>query len=193
MSVAPIEVRSAALTDVRHPERLVELVAVPYDEWTQVEYQGRVIEESFAPGAFGHIGPRADRFIVNLEHDPARRVGRCVKLDPENRKGLMATVKIRRGTEGDETLDDAADGMVYASIGFGALPDHQHWEGRSRRRIVKAFLDHIALTWTPAYAGAGVLAVRSASATASTPSATPNLDAIRLQRLEMSYSGRQAF
>ena len=189
-----IELRSAPVTAVRHPERIVELVAVPWDEWTEVDYRGRMIEEQFVRGAFGRIQNRADRFIVNLEHDVERRVGRCVTLDPEHERGLVAEVRVRRGPEGDQVLDDAADGMLGASVGFGARPEDSVWEGRSRRRIVKAFLDHIALTWTPAYAGAGVLAVRAASVPGPPPAvSTPNLDAIRLQRLEMSYSGRQAF
>ena len=31
----------ATVTDVRFPERIIELVAVPYDEWAPVEYRGR--------------------------------------------------------------------------------------------------------------------------------------------------------
>jgi phage head maturation protease len=93
-------------------------------------------------------------------------------------------------------LDDAEDGMISASVGFAALPEHQHWETRSRRKILKAFLDHIGLTFTPVYEGAGVLDVRSrAVAHATTPviaerTATPNLDQIMLDRLVKSYSHR---
>jgi len=199
---AEIETRSAAVANVRHPERMIDLVVVPYNEWAPVEYKGRWIEEAFQPGAFGHIQNRAHRFLVAMEHDMNRIMGRCQTLDPDRPEGLVAEVRIRRGDEGDQVLDDAEDGMVGASVGFGVLPEHQHWETRSRRRIMKAFLDHVGLTFTPVYAGAEVLAVRSR--TGFPPPAfpppppvlpgtnervlTPNLDKIMLDRLEASYS-----
>lgn len=185
-----IETRSAVVTDVRYPERIIELVAVPYNEWTTVEYKGRLIEESFQPGAFGaDIQKRANRFLVNLEHDLNRVVGRVQSLHPNRTEGLVTELRVRRGPEGDQVLDDADDGMIMASVGFAAGPEHQHWETRSRRRIVKAFLDHIALTFTPAYEGAGVLAVRTASAAPVVPLVpTPNLDRIALQELLGRYS-----
>jgi HK97 family phage prohead protease len=181
-----IETRSAVVTDVRYPERIIELVAVPYNEWTTVEYKGRLIEESFQPGAFGaDIQKRANRFLVNLEHDLERVVGRVQSLHPNRPEGLVTELRVRRGPEGDQVLDDADDGMIMASVGFAAGPEHQHWETRSRRRIVKAFLDHIALTFTPAYLGAGVLAVRTAPALVVP---TPNLDRVALQELVGRYS-----
>lgn len=195
-ALPPIQTRSAAVAEVKPRERIVSLVVVPYDEWTEVYDQslGKTVEESVAPAAFGHIiVNRADRFLVNLEHDLNHRVGRCVKLDPDASVGLLGDVKIRRGTEGDQILDDAEDGMLGASVGMGVFPRDMQWLTRTRRRIVKAYLDHIALTWTPAYAGAGVLAVRSAPATVAVPPApvpTPNLDSIRLEQLAARYGMR---
>jgi HK97 family phage prohead protease len=191
MDKAPIELRRASVTDVRFPERVIDLVAVPYDEWTEVEYHGRIIAESFAPGSFGGVRNRRDRFMVNLEHDVDHVVGRVLDLHPDRTEGLVSELFIRRGDEGNQVLDDAADGMLCGSVGFGVLPEHQQWEGRERRRIVKAFLDHIALVFQPAYAGAGVIGVRSrTSSNASTPGppATPNLDRIRAERLAASYA-----
>jgi len=72
---------------------------------------------------------------------------------------------------------------LCGSVGFGVRPEWQKWEGRGRRRILKAYLDHIALVPQPAYTGAEVIAVRH-----STPaSATPNLDRIRAERAAMGY------
>lgn len=191
-SLPPIQTRSAAVSGVQARERIISLVVVPYDEWTPiVDPDGKAVEECVAPGAFGTIQNRADRFLVNLEHDLNHRVGRCVKLIPDAPRGLLADVKIRRGAEGDQILDDAEDGMLGASIGMGVYPRDMTWLTRTRRRIVKAYLDHIALTWTPAYAGAGVLAVRSAPATVAVPPVpTPNLDAIRLASLREQYGIR---
>jgi HK97 family phage prohead protease len=185
---APIELRRAPVTAVRFPDRVVELVAVPYDEWTPVEHRGQIIEESFAPGAFEHVDRRAHRFLVNWEHDLAKVVGKVAALWPDRPEGLFAELRIRRGADGDQVLEDADDNMLGGSVGFGVLPENQQWEGRTRRRILKAYLDHIALTFTPAYAGAAVTAVRSAAAPAPERPATPNLDRIRVERLAAQYS-----
>jgi len=184
---ATVEIRSAPLASVDYPARVVELFAVPYDEWTWVEYAGRMIEESFAPGSFGAVERRVGRarFQVNLDHDPSRWVGRVLALRSRDPKGLRAELMIRRTPEGDQVLLDAADGMYGASVGFAVGPEDQTWESRDRRRITKAFLDHIALTPTPAYQGADVIAVRAAPS-----SSTPNLDRILAMRDAEAYGPR---
>lgn len=185
---APVELRSAAISGVDYPARIIELRAVPYDEWATVEVAGRLIEESFAPGAFGAVDKRAQRrrMIVNLEHSRDDWVGRVVTLHPEAPEGLRAELLIRRGPAFDQVLDDAADGMYAASVGFASNPGDQQWDARrTRRRILKAYLDHIALTTTPAFASAEVLAVRSAPAV--NRSATPNLDRILEERRRAAY------
>jgi phage head maturation protease len=189
---APVEIRSAPITAVNFPERLIELVAVPYDVWATVEYptnSGRLIEESFEPGAFGNIQNRAHRFIVNLEHELDRKIGIVRALHPGRSEGLVAELNIRRGPEGDQTLLDAEDGMIGGSVGFACLPKNQRWEGRSRRRIMTAFVDHIALTFTPAYPGTMPIAVRSAPAPVAPGerAPTPHLDRIMVQRLADEY------
>jgi HK97 family phage prohead protease len=183
---APIELRTAPVAQVDYPARLIDLIAVPWNEWSAVEYQGRLIEESFDPGAFGAVEKRVGRarFQVNMDHDPDRWVGRVIALDTGNRQGLRAGLQIRRNPEGDQVLMDAADGMLAGSVGFGVLPRDQTWVTRDRRRIIKAYLDHIALTPTPAYQGSEVIAVRSAM------SATPNLDRILAERAGQAYRSR---
>jgi HK97 family phage prohead protease len=189
----PIEIRSATVTAVDYPERTLSMCVAPYDEWGEVEYKGRIIEESIAPGAFGAVRNRARKFVVNMEHDPARWVGTVLDLVPDDPTGLQAKVKIRRSAEGDQALNDAADELLGASIGMAVAPQHETFDG-DRRRIGKAFLDHIALTATPAYLGARVLEVRSSTASCNAPtvvppntSATPNLDRILAERREAEY------
>jgi HK97 family phage prohead protease len=190
---APVEIRSAVVTDVSFPQRIIELLAVPYDEWAWVEHHGKMIEEAFEPGAFGQIQNRASRFLVNLEHDPNRIVGRCQALHPDRPEGLISELRIRRGPEGDQVLTDAEDQMVGGSVGFAALPENIHWETRSRRKVMKAFLDHIALTFSPAYLSAVPLDVRSSTspivpvATTIERVPTPNLDMILAERLAKQY------
>jgi len=191
---APVEIRAAQIADVRYPERTIELLAVPYGQWADVVINDRMVKERFAAGAFGNIQNRADRVPVNLEHDHERKVGRVRRFLPDDPAGLRSEILIRRGDDGDQVLDDAADGMLDGSVGFACLPEHMTWEGNNRRTINKAFLDHIALVWSPAYRGAKVLAVRStlpppagAVPAAADRTATPNLDAILLERLATSY------
>jgi HK97 family phage prohead protease len=190
----PVELRSAAIADVSYPDRTISLVAVPYNETAIVEYppnSGKLVEESVDPGAFGAVHNRARRFLVNLEHDEARIVGNVRDLRSTD-AGLMANVKIRRTAEGDQALDDAADGMLGASIGMAVSPAGQVWETRTRRRIAKAFLDHIALTFTPAYLGAEILEVRAEPTVhlLEQTSATPNLDRILAERRGALYIPR---
>jgi HK97 family phage prohead protease len=191
----PVEIRTAAVTAVDYPERTLSLIAVPFDEWAEVEYKGprrellgRIIEESVAPGAFGAVRNRARKFTVNLGHDRDRWVGTVLDLDPDDPAGLRAMVKIRRSADGDQALNDAADGLLGASIGMAVAPNDETLEGH-RRRIRKAYLDHIALTPTPAYLGAEVLEVRNATPIVTPPSSssTPNLDAVLAERRARGY------
>lgn len=183
----PVELRTAPLEAVAYPDRTIDLIAVPYDQWTLVECRGRVVEESVAPGAFGAVKQRQRKFLVNLEHNPERWVGTVVDLRTDDPAGLRARLRVRRGTEGDQALNDAADGLLGASIGMAVGPDGQTWE-RNRRRIHKAFLDHIALTAQPAYVGAEIVDVRShPSVQRTASSATPNLDKILAERRTEAY------
>lgn len=185
---APVELRSAPISEVNYPARTIEVLAVPYDTWAPVEVAGRMIEESFAPGSFGAVDKRAARrrLTVNLEHKRDDWIGRVTALYPDERSGLRAELLIRRGAAFDQVLDDAADGMYAASVGFASNATDQQWDARrSRRRILKAFLDHIALTTTPAFESADVLAVRSAPLVSS--SSTPNLDRILAERSSAAY------
>lgn len=185
---APIEVRTAPIDAVDYPARTINVRAVPYDEVAEVDVGGRIVEESFAPGAFGSVDKRFanQRQMVNLEHNPTDWVGRVVAVYPNEPAGLRAELKIRRGPSFDQVLDDAADGMYAVSVGFRSAPADQEWDQqRRRRRIRRAFLDHVALTTNPAYAGAEVLAVRSVPAVST--STTPNLDRILAERARAAY------
>lgn len=186
LSPRPLEYRRAGTLEVRHPERVIELVAVPYDEETLVPHRGRMVRETVAPGAFAGVERRANRVKVNRAHDVEDVLGRALALHPERPEGLVAELRISRGPRGDDVLELAADGALDASVGFAPMPGGEQWTSdRSARRITRAYLGHIALTADPAYDGARVLAVRSSSA--SGPAApvrvpTPNLDRILAER-----------
>lgn len=180
---APVEFRSATVADVRYADRVVEVVAVPYNEETVVPYRGRLVTESVLPGAFDGIETRPNRISVNRDHDYARTIGITRALQPSRTEGLVAALRISPTAAGDEALELANDGALGASVGMAVRPADQRWSDNNRRRqIVRAFLDHIALVANPAYAGAGVLAVRSdgqPSEDLYQPPATPRLDDVR--------------
>lgn len=177
----PLEFRTATTLEVRHAERTIDLLAVPYDEQTEVLYRGRWITESVARGAFAGV---SGDVTVNRAHDLERPLGMVRKFHPGDPRGLRAELRISRTRSGDDVLELADDGLLSASVAFAILPNGEQWaEDRRSRKITRARLAHIALTGDPAYKGAKVLAVRTAADEAPIRIATPNLDRLRLEML----------
>jgi HK97 family phage prohead protease len=178
-----IETRASEVTGVSFPKRLIELIVMPYETMTEVAHRGRMISEIVSRGAFDGIERRPNRVKVNRDHKRDRTIGKAVALHPSRQEGLIAEVKISPVPLGDETLVLAEDGILDASAGFGIMdePGAEVWETRSRHRLNKLWLDHIALVPDPAYETANVLAVREAPEPV-VASATPNLDRVRLEQ-----------
>lgn len=177
---SPIEFRSVTDMEVRFAERTIELLLMPYDTEAAVMVHGRPILESHSPGAFAGVERRANRVKVNRDHDVHRTVGRAVALHPSRAEGLVGELRIARTPLGDETLGLAEDDALEASVGFAVMPGGERWvENRSKRRISRAFLDHVAMVPEGAYEGR-VLSVRSAAVTLDTTMQvpTPNLDEV---------------
>jgi HK97 family phage prohead protease len=178
-----LEIRAAKIDDVAFPQRLIRLIVMPYDTETQVVYQGRMITEVCARGAYDGIERRANRVRVNRDHQVARTIGRATAFHPNHDKGLVADLRIAPTLEGNETLALADEGILDASAGFAVMPDGETWRGRAHRTLTKLWLGHIAMTSEPAYETANVLAVRTADAGPEpTPGRTPNLDALWLRQ-----------
>lgn len=187
-----LEYRSAHVAGISFPERTIEVVVMPYEQETLVEHRGRMVREVCSRGAFDGIERRAQRVRVNRDHDVRRTCGKAVTFHPTRDEGLVAELRIS-GTElGEETLQLADDGLLDASAGFLPMgPDGEVWETRSRRRLNKVWLAHIAMVPDPAYDGAHVLAVRSAADELVVPAAvvaTPNLDKLRAMMLDERYA-----
>jgi phage head maturation protease len=200
----PVEFRAIPDFDVDFAERTIELVVMPYDVDAGAIVRGRACVESCAPGAFDGVERRANRVKVNRDHDEHRTVGRAVALHPSRVEGLVAELRIARTSLGDETLALADDHSLEASAGFCVMPGGERWlEQRSRRRLERLFLEHIAMVPEGAYEGR-VLDVRSAgvfanaigntvqdlgalAGTARVP--TPNLDQVRLWLLQDRRGG----
>lgn len=177
---APVEIRST-ITDmtVDWAERTIELVAMPYDQDAAVLVHGRAVVESCAPGAFDGLERRANRVKVNRDHDLQRTIGRAVGLYPNRPEGLVAKLRIAPKLQlGDDTLALADDKALEASVGFAVMPGGERWlEGRSRRRLERLFLDHIALVPEGAY-DAQVIDVRALQLAPVEYVPTPNVDEV---------------
>ncbi len=157
-----LEYRSASAETVRRTSRTIELIAAPAESPTRIYEPRRSYVETFARNAFAGEERRAHRIKVNRDHDLKRTVGVTQRLDPSDPRGLVAELKISRTPLGDETLELAADKVLDASVSFGVAPGGEQWtDGRTRRRITKAFLAHIALVPDPAYESANIIDVRS--------------------------------
>lgn len=178
-------IRSAtALTDVDTKLRLVDLIAVPYNEEAEVVWRGEPWRETFDRAAFRGIEDSAGRVRVNREHTKGDTVGKVVAFTPDNPAGLVARIKIAQTPRGDDTLALAEEGMIGASVGYRIRqPSDVQLNPRTRmRRVMRAFMDHLSMVESPAYQGAQVLAVRDADPAVEIVSplpATPNLDLFR--------------
>lgn len=181
----PVEWRTAVVADINQRERIIEVIAVPYNEETVVEYpprSGRTIMESVLPGAFRGIDtrsvePKDKRVSVNREHDPHKTIGLARTFYPDRPEGLIAELKISSTLAGNEALELATDGVLGASVGMMVYRNDQRVSG-GKRHILRAFLDHIALVVNPAYGGAQVLSVRDALAPREHVE-TPHLDEVQ--------------
>ena len=159
-----VEYRSANITSVDTKQRIIDLVAVPWEEEAEVFVRGEMWREVFTRGAFDGIEQHAGRVRVNREHRVGDTVGKVIQFSNEA-DGLHARLKIANTERGDETLALAEEDMISASVGFRVKkPSDVQVNNRTRlRRVMRAFLDHLAMVESPAYAGARVLAVREGS------------------------------
>jgi phage head maturation protease len=152
--------------DVNVKQRLVDLLAVPWDQETSVPWRGEIWNEVFRRGAFDGLADHAGRVLVTRGHkeppDRGEIVGKLVAVDPGYTDGLFARAKIAETTLGDETLALAEEDMLSPSVGYRVKERGDvNLNHRTRlREVVRAFLDHLSLVGYPAFTGAQVLAVR---------------------------------
>ncbi len=174
-----VELRSSVVAEVKFPERIITVLAVPYEQETdRVVYRGRQVVESFARGSFAGVESRNGKVMVNREHTKGRTVGKVAAFYPDSTEGLVEDIKIATTREGDDVLELANGGMIFPSIGFAVNKGSDQDLTANRRYIRKAFVDHMAFVEDPAYTGADVVAVRHANGDEpEVPSiATPRLD-----------------
>jgi phage head maturation protease len=158
-STAAVEYRSAVAT-VDHDQRIITIIAAPYEQEAVVMFRGRLWTEIFVRNAFNGIEQRASKIRVNRDHDRGRTIGKVVRFDPRHRQGLLTEIRVAKTILGDESLALASEDMLSASVAFSVPAGGEQLDHHQRiRRITTAVLDHIALVESPAYEGAQVLAV----------------------------------
>lgn len=175
----PMILRAFAVDAVDVTGRTVVLRCVPYD--TVQVVRDRLPDGTWTPpyregwrrGAFRRIVAAAHRVpLVVGDHarraDPSCDVGRGVEF-AEQPDGLIGSFVVDASPFGEHALQKVTTGQ-WRGASIGARPlrhvdDGDLTRGGTRWRTLAA-LDHVLLTETPAYADAGVLAVRAADADA---------------------------
>ena len=148
----------AVVADVKKPQYLIDVLAVPWNEPAQVFWRGEFWSEVFRRGAFADVRERAGRIRVNREHTKGQTVGKIVDLDPEDEAGLTADQD--RGERGRREAHVA--GRRRHDLGLDRLPRQQASDvalnKRERTREVRrAFLDHLSFVEDPTWDQAQVL------------------------------------
>jgi phage head maturation protease len=156
---------------VNTAQRVITILAVPYEQPTKVEYRGELWREVFSRGSFNGFDPAAPNArsvpvsavlkAPAYSHEGAALVGRVISADTSHPDGLLLDTKIAKTPAGDEMLTLANDGCLHPSIGYVSKDaDTQSDRRTMTRRVNRAFLDHLTYVPTPAYDGARVLGVR---------------------------------
>jgi phage head maturation protease len=168
----PVEIPVEAIQVRSLDKRELDIRMLP---WNTVIDTASGLEE-FRSGAFADASPD-DVFLMGLEHEAhlglgqngqpvvvRHPVGKAIALDdrPDAQYGTFRVAKTARG---DEVLALAAEGLVKgASVEWAPVPNGSVVEDhRGRRKTVhsRARLTGVSTTYRPAYAEAGVVAVRS--------------------------------
>lgn len=192
--IPSVETRSdgVRIDGVDFGQRIITVLAVPYEQPTRVPFRQEVWNEVFTRSAFNGIESQTRKIpataaleIPANNHQGGRLVGRVISSDPYGEAGLVSEIKISRTPQGDDTLELAADEALWPSIGFlvkNPRFDQELDRYTKTRRVNRAFLDHLAFVGQPAYDGAKILAMRSADSAVLESeleplSPTPRLDA----------------
>jgi HK97 family phage prohead protease len=159
--------RAATVQDVDTRQRLIDVLAVPWEEPGQVFWRGEIWTEVFHRGAFDDVQdrltmPNARKIRVNREHTKGATVGKVVALDPNADPGLTARIKVIDSPAGNEIMALADEDATSISIGYrtNKPSDVRLDKPNKRRDVLKAYLDHLSFVEDPTWDSAQVLAVR---------------------------------
>jgi HK97 family phage prohead protease/HK97 family phage major capsid protein len=139
-----VEVRAA-----KNEDRIVEGIAVPYNETANIGY----FKERMAPGSV----TLADTVQLKYEHDKV--IGKVLD-GKETPEGFLIRARISETALGEEVYTLVKDGAINKfSIGFQAVADKVGADNTITRTAV--LVREVSLVPQPAYEGASVLSVRS--------------------------------
>ena len=145
---------------VNESRREIVGMVAPYDETSYlVASPGG---ERLRRGCFAKsIAERGDRIPLCVGHDHrSAAVGKSIAWE-DSTAGLVATFRVRADEDGDKVLRDAQDGYLPAmSVGFEGQKAVRAPDGALE--VTEGKLHEVSLLVVGAYAGAEVMAVRSA-------------------------------
>ena len=136
---------------------------LPWGVPARVLDRGRLVVEVFERGALAGADPARVPLTATHPRDAGTLpIGVMVELE-ERDDAAHGAWRVSKTAGGDEVLELARDGVPLGlSIGFAEVPGGSRWSpDRSRVVRTRAALDHVAVVRVPAYAGAGVVGVRS--------------------------------
>jgi HK97 family phage prohead protease len=136
---------------------------LPWGTPAQVVDRGRLVTETFERGALQGTDPARVPLTATHPRDAGTLpIGRTLTIE-DRTDAAWGEWHVSKTALGDEVLELARDGVPLGlSIGFAEVPGSSRWSAdRQRVTRTRAALDHVAVVRVPAYAGAGVVGVRS--------------------------------
>jgi len=138
---------------------------LPWGIEARVVDAGRMVTETFERGALHGTDPALVPLTALHPRDAGTLpIGVMVELE-DRADAAWGAWRVSKTTVGDEVLELARDGVTLGlSIGFAEVPGGSRWSpDRQRVARTRALLDHVAVVRAPAYAGAGVVGVRTSA------------------------------
>lgn len=143
-------------------ERVVVGIVAPYNEVSYLTPDPA--GERIMVGAFKRsIGRIGQKIPLLRNHSTDRKLGISQTFE-DGPDGLIGTFKILEGRHGDDLIEDLrTGGLGSMSVGFQTVQATRGTDGV--REIREARLIEVSMVAIPAYQGAAMLAVRSATTT----------------------------
>jgi HK97 family phage prohead protease len=139
---------------------------LPWGTEARVVDRGRLVVETFARGALAATEPSRVPLTATHPRDAGTLpIGATLSIE-ERADAAWGEWRVSDTLLGNEVLALTRDGVPLGlSIGFMEVPGGSRWSAdRQRVTRTRAELDHVAVVRVPAYAGAGVVGVRSGDA-----------------------------
>jgi Escherichia/Staphylococcus phage prohead protease len=136
---------------------------LPWGVEAQVVDRGRLVVDTFQRGALEGTDPNRVPLTATHPRDAGTLpIGVTLEID-DRQDAAYGSWRVSDTHLGNEVLALARDGVPLGlSVGFAEVPGGSRWSADQQRVTrTRAALDHVAVVRVPAYAGAGVVGVRS--------------------------------